>query len=458
MLPTAIITHFYFQIATTLVFILIAGLLFLRKIQHKYILILLIIISLVPKLFYLYNNNYYMLPNDVPGHVDYIKIVAQKLVLPKPTDCWQCYHPPLFYISGAVNYHIINLMGIINDIEIFRIIQFYTLFIFFIFLLVSILIINEVLGINKNSLLAVGLLLFWPSGTIHALRIANDAPAYLFFALSLLFLIKWWQTNSTRSLILSGFFSATGLLVKSNLAVMASVLFVCFIYKIYFSKIIILQRAFEFIILFVIFSIAILFNQRSIFLGMKQDDALIGNYKGVPVQVYGIGNGLLNYIGFDFEAYINYSTIIAAEDKGGRQYFLNYLLKTGLFSEVQAIGNLQAFIARIISYLLFCLIIFAGIGLFSLRAEDVAARPPLLILASALFLSLAAFRYKYPLSPSNDFRYIYPILIPFVIFIVWSYRYLHRHIMLKGIYYFAILQFILLSFIYYFLPLMKVQL
>ena len=452
----ALITNYYFQIITFIALVSIGSFFLFRKIQYKEILIILIILSLIPKLFYLYGSNYELLPNDISGHTDYIKIVAQKLKLPNPSECWECYQPPLFYISGAFIYRTIESMGVVSDTEIFRIMQFYCLLLYYGFLLISILIINKTLDINKNSLLAISLLLFWPSSTLQSLRIANDVPAYLFFSLAFFYLIKWWQTNGTRSLIYSCIFSAVGLLVKSNLAIMVFVFMICFLYKLFFTKRVISQKIIEFIIIFIILSVAILLNQRNTILGIKQDDPFVGNYKGIPSQVYGVGNALSNYIQFDFNSYTKYATIIPAEDASGRLYFLNYLFKTALFTELKTTNFLQLTFAIEISYLFLGLVILSGIGLIGLCQKDFGPKIPLITMAASLFLSLAIFRYRYPLASSNDFRYIYPLLIPFVIFVAWSYRYLQKNGILKNIYHFIILLFILLSSIYYFLPSIKI--
>jgi len=412
-------------------------------------------LSIIPKLFYLYNSNYDLLPNDIPGHADYIKIIAKELKLPSPNDCWECYHPPLFYISSAIIYHTANSIGVINDAEVFRLIQLYCLLLYYGFLLTSILIINKTLGANKNTLLAISLLLFWPSGTIQSIRVANDVPAYLFFSLSLFYLIEWWQTNDTKSLIFSSFFSAIGLLIKSNLAIMAFVLMICFLYRFFFTKKAISRKIIEFIMIFTILSAAILLNQRNTLLGIKQDDPFVGNYKRIPSQVYGVGNKLSNYIQFDFDSYTKYPTIIPTEDASGRQYFLNYLFKTALFTELKTTNFLQSIFATEISYLFLGLVIFSGIGLAYLCLKDFGPKFPLLAMAGALFLSSVIFRYRYPLASSNDFRYIYPLLIPFVIFVAWSYRYFQQNSILKNIYHLVLLLFIILSSIYYFLPSIK---
>lgn len=36
------------------------------------------------------------------NHLEPINILLNEQRLPKPTECWSCYHPPLFYLTGAV--------------------------------------------------------------------------------------------------------------------------------------------------------------------------------------------------------------------------------------------------------------------------------------------------------------------------------------------------------------------
>ena len=59
---------------------------------------MLLLISLLLQIFYLSGTPYNIRDYDSLSHVEYIKLIVLHHSLPSMNDCYQCYHPPLYYL------------------------------------------------------------------------------------------------------------------------------------------------------------------------------------------------------------------------------------------------------------------------------------------------------------------------------------------------------------------------
>jgi len=87
-----------------------------------------------------------------------------------------------------------------------------------------------------------------------------------------------------------------------------------------------------------------------------------------------------------------------------------------MFGEFSFDSPALIFLARVLSALLLVLMLFAAYGASDLVGY-LQPLAPFMAGALVLVLSLLVFRIYYPYSSSNDFRYIFPAITPFVVFI-----------------------------------------
>jgi hypothetical protein len=409
---------------------------------EKYILICLVILSLIPKIYFLNNKPYYIQSGlyDVPAHISYIKFVAHNYKLPKPIDCWECYQQPLYYILAASVYNSAQLLGVNQEQDLIRILQYFSLLIFYLFLVVSILIFRLMLDLKK-AILASSLLLYWPSTTFHAVRIGNDVLLYLFVAVALYSLLHWYKKEKRQSLVTSVIFILAGLVTKTNALVMLPVILLSF----YLKKKSIKKSAIFTFVLLILITIFGVFNLRHTLLGNEQDNWLVGNFGDIKNFV---GNSFINYTYFDFISYIYYPNISPVSDIGGRQYFWVYLLKTSLFGELLIENPGFGYLAKIISLMLLLMVIFLVIRVLTFKKSQLKELGPILLTLLFFVASSMIFRFFYPCPCSNEFRYIYPVLIPFLILVLLFQQWLKRG--WEGLFMWFLILFICFSLLFSF--------
>jgi hypothetical protein len=181
------------------------------------------------------------------------------------------------------------------------------------------------------------------------------------------------------------------------------------------------------------------FNQNK-----KSADWLVGNISSLS-SALGVDNNAYNYLYFNLQVFLKFPFTNTYVDEKGRQFFWNFLLKTSLFAEFSFKEIKQQNLATILSFLLVILVIFVII--FILRnfiqifdnsldsksfthkttQEFIFKNPfskfstqnnlPNLYLSTfllILILSVLNFTIKNPFSSCQDFRFIYPALVPFI--------------------------------------------
>ena len=431
---------FTIVILTTLVF---------KTYTYRNIIVILTGISLFIKMTYLYTNEYNLAGlYDIDGHIGYIHYITQNLSLPLPDDCSECHQQSIYYLAAAPVYAFSHSLGL-TEVNIYRILQLFSLLIYSTFILMGIKIINYLFNSNPKALLATSLLLFWPSGFIHASRIGNDIPLYLFSAWSLYYLLKYWQERKFSSLLISSFLAAISVITKTNGIVIVLTVLLCFLTMIYLKKIKLTpeQAIFQLVIIGFIFFLAITFNQRYTFAGMKQDHWLVG--KTIKTSQSYVSNKPINYLWLDLPAYFNYPNIAPWSDEGGRQYFWNYLLKTSLFGEFQISQPLQKQLAAPISLLLLGIILSCVIYIIQLVKRRILTTFPLVTYSFLLLSSILFYKINIPCSCNNDFRFIFPILIPLTIFASAAVDFIPKIFYFRYFYLSSLILFLVLSSVFY---------
>lgn len=399
-------------------FFLLLNYLLPNNLSKNKFLIILILAAIALRIFYLSYTDYSLRTHDVDGHIDYINYISVNHSLPNADQCWQCYQPPAYYIMGSLVSRFFQFINLNSHFGL----QIFSLFLSFLFLIFSVKTAKEILPDNKLLLVATSIILFLPSGIIHSVRIGNDSLYYAFYALGFYYIIRWYQKENKKDFYLASIFSVLSVLTKSSGLILVSIFIFSLLYKfikaderkIIFKNILIFA-----IILIMGFALAFykpIINLRS----NRSGDLFVGNIKSLNGALM-VKNGLKNYLWFDRHTYFSDPFSYTWEDKGGRQYYWNFLLKTSQFGEFEfnAFKNVPI-LAKCLNIISLLTIFFFLISLLLLFLKENLKniKNCNFVLIFSIILSLTAsimMRIRLPYSSTGDFRYIFPIIVPFAI-------------------------------------------
>jgi hypothetical protein len=270
----------------------------------------------------------------------------------------------------------------------------------------------NLLGNNRFAYLVSLILVLWPGFVLVAPRINNDSLFYFGALLCILFAQRYWRLHKNADILLASAGSVIALAAKSTGFVILGVWIIIYILD--------AVRSFKISSLRILFASAfvialsiLLSNYRTIVEFFEgKTVAMVGNIEDLD-KALRVSNKAGNYLYFDMQDYLLEPYTSVREDKGGRQYFWNFALKTSLFGEYRvwnsSMGYILATILSLIALLIFLLALW---GIIHVKFVDF---PPLFFVIF-LFAALIYLRINYPFACSNDFRYIFPALFPLVYF------------------------------------------
>jgi len=355
------------------------------------------------------------------GHLEYIIYVANHHALPNPMEGWTFYHPPVYYVLGAVIWTWAKSLSLPAP----ECIQALSLALWLVFLAASAGALRLTLRNRLSALFfATAIVTFWPSGIIHGLRIGNDAALYATVGVATWFMVRWWQARRRRHLW--GFAAATALalLCKSNAMVLLGagglLLAFGFISTLIHRK---RQKWRNALIDLTIFSgvtglgFALSFAVR-LYYFMHGDiknwfisnvDSLGGNLR-VPVDAK-------SFLPLDIPTFLTQPWLETGNDATGRWNFWNYLMRSSLSGEFSFPSAWHRTLAILwgIVLLALCLLALHRLANVLARQRSFALyyrQLPWLLLTLLWIASLAALRVKAPFACSNDFRYVLPVIVP----------------------------------------------
>lgn len=344
--------------------------------------------------------------NDVDGHIAHIEEVQKRNLLTKTSECWQCYHPPVYYWTAALAALPFHVSGHLLE----KFYQWLSYAFYLSFVIVSLLLINRLLPIGPGWLLANILLIFWPAGFLRASAIGNDVLLYLFAGLQFYFLWAWIQTRSEKNLWFTLAFLFLAIFTKSNGVLLAVPLLCALVHMVAEGRFKVRSRKFLFPTCFVVLS-GLLAGGLSI---SKGD--FFTRFQSLNSGLM-VSNSAKSFLFFDAVDYFTNPYTSAWADVGGRQYFWNYLTKTSLFGEFDFLaGNhFLSFLALMLSTLLIAVLVFFVLVVAIRNSVLFSELLPCVSLIFAGFFGLVFLRIVVPFSCSGDFRYIHFIVLPFAI-------------------------------------------
>ena len=368
---------------------------------------------------------------DYGPHLIYINIIAQEKRLPAANECFVCYHPPLNYIILAPFGYDFSLLKQIPMLFSFLTIIF------------GVALIYRVLGKNMLAFLASLVCVSWPGFVLTSARIGNDVPFYFASVFCIYFAYSWMHNKKNSHLILATLGAALALAFKTTGFIILGIwviTYICGVFKNF--KIGSLKAIITSLILVILFFVSSHYKTIENFIEDKKI-SVVGNAGGLPNGLR-VNNEFGNYIYFDLKDYIIEPYASPWADKGGRQYFWNYALKTSLFGEFKLwntpTGHIFAIILSILGLSIFILAIW---GMLHSKFNEI----PLLLLVVFLFAGLIYLRVNNPYSCSNDFRYIFPAIFPIAYFSVQGIQILQDS-RIRVFSYASLLLFAILSFLF----------
>jgi hypothetical protein len=293
----------------------------------------------------------------------------------------------------------------------------------------------NLLGNNRFAYLASLVLVSWPGFVLAAPRIDNDALFYFGALFCMLFAQRYWCLHKNMDILLASVGASIALTAKTMGFVILGVWIIIYVLKtLSFLKIGSLRILFVSIL--IIASSAVFSNYRS---------NIDMNTSDLPEGLR-VNNTVGNYLYFDLQDYLLEPYASPWIDKGGRQFFWNYALKTSLFGEFRVwsspIGHIFATALSALALFIFLLALW---GIIHIRFNGIHI-PPLLF-AIFLFTALIFARIINPFSCAGDFRSIFPALFPLVYFSVQGAQILQDS-RLRILSYMALLAFAGISFLF----------
>ncbi len=357
------------------------------------------------------------------GHFGYATWIADRLSLPRPTDGWTYYHPPLYYIISA---------AILRGADLFSIsrpeaLQIFSLSLWLVFLSASAASLRMCLrGKESWLLVATTALVLWPSGIIHSIRIGNDVPTYACSALAALCMLRWWKTRYLRALFGMAIWTALALACKTSSIALVATGCVLLGWKLVLPGRLGRLRAFGHTAVFGMGIVA------GLTLGLTGN---IYHYWRGEVSHWLVGNvgsltdglrvpaNLKAFLPLDIPTFLVTPWINPWEDASGRGNFWNYLLRNSLSGEFSFDGKAQYLISMAWGLALLALSVLVVREVCRTLAQQAGTSTayrlrPLLLLGFFWLTSLISLRIQAPYACSNDFRYIVPILLPAIVLAV----------------------------------------
>jgi hypothetical protein len=391
-------------------------LLVLRRLRFGWFLVAVVLAGTLVDVSYLTYTSISERNYDTASHVLYIDEIAEHLRLPPVSIfCTACGHPPLYYALAAL-WSKVALAGGFLPRELG--LQWLSLLLSSGFVVFALLLLRSTIEQPATLRLAAALVVFWPSSIINSVRVHNDALASALIVAAMYFIVRWDREGRGRDFYLAVVVSALALLTKATGYAIAATLVVVAGWRLrsqWFDR----ERAKQWLAAtLVLVSTALLaVSFRETMHPHTLCQRVLGRACDVPSD-YFVGNQPSNYLYFDLPDYLGSTSSLAYPPR--QDYFWNGLLKSSLFGVMPLGRDFEGApyqqLAVIISILLLAMIAVCGAVLALTRSVGGQPYRALAVAAAGMMLMLLAFRMKVPTPFHEDFRHVFPVLVPLCLF------------------------------------------
>jgi len=348
---------------------------------------------------------------DGEAQVQYIETLAQSGRPPDVFACVACGHPPLYYALGAL-WSKVTLVASFMPLELR--LQWLSLLLFAGFVAIALLIFRSC-GAGPTTLrLATALLVFWPSSIIHSVRVHNDALASPLLLAATYFIARWDERGRQRDFYAALAACALALLTKSTGYTVAATLLFFVAWRLRASGSLRTGAARAGL------ALAVLSAAGFAAVGLRESrlpttlcqkvfgHACDGRY--VPA----VADTPSRFFYFDFGHFVG--QIDALHGPPAHDYFLNRLAKSSLFG-VAPLGDDFArgwfdALSSGMSLLLLAMVVGCVLALPFVRGVRWRAYRTYIVMCAVMLAFLVAFRIAMPNEYHEDFRHIFPVLVP----------------------------------------------
>ena len=353
---------------------------------------------------------------DGPDHFWYANFIAEHASIPSPNACNVCWHPPLYYLLGAL---VIRVVRVSHAATPECALQYLSLLLFLLFLTFGALTIREVTRSPAAQRAGIALLAFWPTSIINSIRVHDDALLSAMAVGVLYFTLRWQWKRRAIDMVMAVGFAAAAVLTKASAYAWAALPLTMLAWQCVSKRFRWPQvKAFVLALAGVALSVFAAVGWRTVGNGSAchRSIGVICDYTSEHL----VGNRLINYVKFDIRFFLSEPFLINDPYDKAKDYVINNLLKTSLINAMplgpKFEDRLSAALSTALSFLLLALGLFLATGLLRVKAAH-WCRYATLILASGLALAqLLVLRMLTPLAMHADFRYVFALLIPVAAF------------------------------------------
>jgi hypothetical protein len=397
----------------------------LRRLRFGWFVVGIVLLGTLVDLDYLAYTAVYERNYDAPSHLLYIDAIAEHLRMPTEILCTACGHPPLYYALAALWSKVVLAGGFIpRELGL----QWLSLLLFFGFVVFSLLLLRTTLERPATMRLAAALVVFWPSSIIHSVRVHNDALASTLMVASMYFIAQWDRRGSHRDFYAAVATAALALLTKSTGYTVAAALLAVAALRLRSRSVLcrqddppqqptginregIEQLAAAALVLFAAALLAVAFREPLSPVALCQK--VLGHACDIPPEFF-VGNKPINYLYFDLPGFV--SETIFPTSPPGQDFFLNGLAKSCLFGMMPLgrdfQGALYGALAVVIRLILLAMAAVCLVVLPFVRRVTWQRYRSLALVAASMLGLLVAFRILVPTPFHEDFRHIFPVLVP----------------------------------------------
>lgn len=384
--------------------------------------------------------------HDAGPHLDYVKMIVTAGGLPDKVaaGCYQptsqlCYHPTLYYALGALVYSAAESAGWHNPVIA---LQGFAVVLSLIFVLFALLTLHELLPQRPLFYLAASLVALWPTGIMYSVAVANDGLFFAEFMAAVYCLVRWVKSEQPRYLYLAAGITVLALFTKSNavllLALVGLTVVLQFGLKLGFqrsaaanwSRYLKTERRLLAITAGLLaLSLTSLIEPASEYFKGHTLHLLSGNWGvGGIIRENSLETSPPAFLYFDTQLFLqeSYSNPGWAEAETAipsYTYHWNFLLKSAVFESFGLVWNhntqnwaANRAWAQLMGGLWLVMVIYA-VGYFLLLNRS---RFETLLVPSVAFAILlagsAAYRLTAPSTLASNFKYIFPVIVVFVLF------------------------------------------
>jgi hypothetical protein len=347
---------------------------------------------------------------DGSSHIEYIQAIAQGR-LPNVRECGACGHPPGYYALAALWTRLVPSAWLPLELGL----QWLSLLLFFGFVVVALLILRSS-GVHQRALwLATALVVLWPSSVINSVRVHNDSLASPLMLAAIFFTAQWDKAGRKRDFYWAVVMAALALLTKSSAYPVAASLVALAVWRLRRPA---LRRETLKLCAVAVVTLATVAVIPMAIRDSRTPTTLCQKVVGLACDGRSrpaVPDTVGRFVLFDVAGFVH--GLAAPEEPPERDLFLNRLAQSSLFGVMplgaELDGRQQRALAPLLGVLLLamlaaCLAAAPFVRREALRAHRVYLGTPVIMLAF-----LVAFRVRAPNAFHEDFRHIFPALVPF---------------------------------------------